>query len=397
MINSHRFIACMIILLSLIPGRATCRGLEPEGEYLSDSLADRIVSSTQGWGSLGFNTAVQPIGRPAMPLRIKDRTYVHGLGHHAAGEIVVDLAGQFATFKTDLGIQWQGGHTTGSVVFQVYVDDKKVFDSETVHESDGPRTLSIPVRAAQELRLVVTDAGDGIVYDCADWADARLIRDPSVKPVPAADVDIAPFGRVISWDPNAEDRNGGKPHSGVSESRPGAGPRDPARLRWQFPCPRMEWLRLHRHAMVREQAVAASGSGVHRGNQHAGAERDRARGLDRRIRLARPLGARQGQAGTDRKPSGLGPRATGAAYWHAENPLAFCQRPQADSREGALGVHAVALAQRSMFGSSQLRNGRPAWCRSNCTTVFSWTRPGSLSTIVRGTRPGPLRCGSWRV
>ncbi len=65
-------IAWMIIVLSLVSGWARCRTDEPEGEYLSDRLADRIVSNTQGWGELGFNTAVQPAGRPAMPLQIVD-------------------------------------------------------------------------------------------------------------------------------------------------------------------------------------------------------------------------------------------------------------------------------------------------------------------------------------
>lgn len=182
----------MIIVFSLVSGSATSRAGEPEGEYLSDRLADRIVAITQGWGELGFNTAVQPAGRPAMPLQIKNHKYTHGLGHHAPGEIVVDLAGQFETFQADIGVQWQGGQG-GSVVFQVYVDDKKVLDSGTIHESDPPRPISVSVRAVQALRLVVTDAGDGITCDCADWADARLIGDPRTKPAPAPTVDIAPL------------------------------------------------------------------------------------------------------------------------------------------------------------------------------------------------------------
>ena len=78
-----------------------------------------------------------------MPLRIKDRTYRQGLGHHAPGEIVVDLSGQFLSFQADVGIQWQGGQNVGSVVFQVFVDNKKVFDSGIVRESDPPRSISV--------------------------------------------------------------------------------------------------------------------------------------------------------------------------------------------------------------------------------------------------------------
>ncbi len=174
-------------------------------EYLSDSLSDRIVSVVQDWGDLGFNTAVRPGHRAPMSLRIKDKKYLHGLGHHANGEIVVDLGGRFKTFRTDVGIQWQGGHTVASVIFRIYVDDKKVFDSGIMRENDPPRTVTVSVEGGQELRLVADDAGDGITCDCANWADARLARNPAAqtKP-PVAAVDIVPFGQVATWDPAIE-------------------------------------------------------------------------------------------------------------------------------------------------------------------------------------------------
>ena len=64
------------------------------------------------------------------------------------------------------------------MIFQIYVDDKKVFESGVVHENDPPRPVTVSVEGAEELRLVVNDAGDGINYDVADWADARLVRNP---------------------------------------------------------------------------------------------------------------------------------------------------------------------------------------------------------------------------
>ncbi|MBN2577817.1 MAG: NPCBM/NEW2 domain-containing protein [Pirellulales bacterium] len=184
-------------------------------EYLSDSLSDRILTVTQGWGELGLNTAVRPAGQPGAKIRIKDREYAHGLGHHANGEIVVELNGQFKTFQTDVGIQRQDDRNVGSVIFQIFADGKKVFDSGIVRENDPPRTASIPVEGVSELRLIATDAGDGITCDCADWADARLIPDPAAvkNPVPPP-VNIAPFARVVAWNPQAA---GGTKASRVEE------------------------------------------------------------------------------------------------------------------------------------------------------------------------------------
>ena len=173
-----------------------------KAEYLSDLLSDRMISTTQGWGELGIDTAVRATGQAPQKLRIKDKEYAHGLGHHANGEIVFDLDGKYKTFHTEVGLQWLDGKGPGSVVFQIFVDGKKVFDSGVVRENDPPRPVTVSVEGADELRLVASDAGDGITSDCADWADARLVRDPA----PARDrtesgVDVAPFARVLSWDP----------------------------------------------------------------------------------------------------------------------------------------------------------------------------------------------------
>lgn len=197
---------CTLILVGLVAivtgAVVTAAAEPPKPEYLSTTLADRIVSVVQGWGELGLDTSVKPLHKPPLKLRIKDKEYEHGLGHHASGEIVVDLAGQFKTFQADVGIQWQGGQNVASVIFRVFVDERKVFDSGVMRENDGPRSVSVCVEGAEELRLVADDAGDGITCDCANWADARLIRDPAASAKPRArGVDIARFGCVATWDP----------------------------------------------------------------------------------------------------------------------------------------------------------------------------------------------------
>ncbi len=201
--SAQRHLLLATAILCVGGGCAACFAVDgPATEYLSDTLAERMVSVTQGWGELGLNTSVRPLHKPPMKLRIKDKEYQHGLGHHASGEIAVELGGQFKAFETDVGIQWQGGSNQASVIFQVFVDDKKVFDSGVMRETDPPRHVSVSVEGAEELRLVADEAGDGITCDCANWADARLTRNPAAKKRPlATGVDIAPFGKVATWDP----------------------------------------------------------------------------------------------------------------------------------------------------------------------------------------------------
>jgi len=174
----------------------------PEAQYIADTLVERILSPHQAWGKLGLNTAVKPSHRAASKLRIKDKKYTRGLGMHARGELTIDLSGGYKRFEADIGVQWQGGGTRGSVVFQVLVDDEKQFDSAIMKESDPPRRVTVSVEGADELRLVVTDAGDGITSDVADWADARLTPDPDGKRKRARTaVNVAPFARVVTSAP----------------------------------------------------------------------------------------------------------------------------------------------------------------------------------------------------
>ena len=174
-------------------------------EYLSDS-PDLISFSGQGWGELGIDTCAHIPGVTPLKLRIKDIEYAKGLGHHASGEIVVDLEGLYETFEAEVGVQWQGDNV-GSVVFQIYVDDAKRFDSGVMREQDPAKPVSIPLGGAQELRLVVMDAGDGITCDCADWANARLIRARSPAPAAALGdrVNVARFAQVVTCDPERVD------------------------------------------------------------------------------------------------------------------------------------------------------------------------------------------------
>jgi len=176
----------------------------PEAEWISAS-PHLIAAARQGWGVLGLDTCAHLEGREALPLQIGTSRFARGLGSHAPGEIVVDLDGRYDWFEAVVGVQWQQG-ATGSVVFRVYVDGRKRFDSGTLRESDPPRAVRVRVRGAQELRLVAGDAGDGITCDCANWAEARLTpsADARARPVEPA-MDIAPFATVASWDPERKD------------------------------------------------------------------------------------------------------------------------------------------------------------------------------------------------
>jgi hypothetical protein len=152
---------------------------EVDSDYISDVFSDLVVEQVQGWGRLGLDTAVDPADRrPPSPLRIGEAVYPKGLGHHATGALVFGLPDNvYTAFLAEVGVHWQGGGR-GSVVFQVFVDGEKRFDSGVMRDNDAAKPIEVTLAGAQELRLVAMDGEDGINCDMANWAMARLVRDP---------------------------------------------------------------------------------------------------------------------------------------------------------------------------------------------------------------------------
>ncbi len=144
--------------------------LPPDLVYLSQL---KWESATSGFGGVGKDRSVD-----GKPIRIHGTAYTHGLGTHATSEIVYDLeklGRRYARFQCDAGIDNEIS-AMGSVAFQVYADDEKRFDSGVIKAGEKAQKIDVDISGAKRLRLVVTDGGDGINSDHADWADARLTR-----------------------------------------------------------------------------------------------------------------------------------------------------------------------------------------------------------------------------
>jgi hypothetical protein len=136
--------------------------------YLSDLPWE---SGRSGWSRSGDGLPRRNTDIEGNPLRLGQRKFRKGIGTHAPSEIVYALDGKYLRFQADVGPP----ERDGSVVFQVFADDKKLFDSGVVHNRQS-KAVDVPLAGARRLRLIVTDAGDGYNADSANWADARLQR-----------------------------------------------------------------------------------------------------------------------------------------------------------------------------------------------------------------------------
>ncbi|MEF2278508.1 NPCBM/NEW2 domain-containing protein [Deinococcus sp. YIM 134068] len=151
------------------------------------------------------------------PLTLNGQTYAQGLGVHAGSELRFDLKGtngaRCNNFTADIGVDDEVGGR-GSVIFQVWADGTQLYDSGVTTGAGATKRVNVGVVGRQELRLVVTDGGNGISYDHADWADPKLecattkpeagSLDTSWNPVPTSGplntALLEPDGNVLTGD-----------------------------------------------------------------------------------------------------------------------------------------------------------------------------------------------------
>ncbi len=165
-------------------------GLPPAHAIWLDSL-DLSKMST-GWGK-----AIAGKNIVGSPISLAGVVYPHGVGSHAISEFDVALHGDALRFISMIGIDDEA-KPKGSAIFEVYIDGKLKYKSPVMHGGDTPRLCDVSLKGAKSLILRVSDAGDGIDYDHADWAGAMIVLSDNAKRLPnAVTISMAPPRMVI--------------------------------------------------------------------------------------------------------------------------------------------------------------------------------------------------------
>jgi len=155
------------------------------------------VTATSGWGPIELNTSngETPAG-DGKPITLNGKVYSTGLGLHANSEIHVHATNletpACTRFTADVGLDDEVGDK-GSVVFQVFADGVKLFDSGVMTGASATQHVDVAIGNKSDLRFVVTDAGDNNYYDHADWAGAAITCVSATPSGPAGSTDTS-FG-----------------------------------------------------------------------------------------------------------------------------------------------------------------------------------------------------------
>lgn len=132
------------------------------------------LSTTNGFGPVERNTSNgESAAGDGHPITLGGVVYAKGLGAHAPSAIEYYTGKRCRTVTADVGVDDEKG-AKGTVAFEIWADGTKVASTGVLTNAMPAQPVSADVTGAQVVRLVVTDGGDGVDSDHADWADARL-------------------------------------------------------------------------------------------------------------------------------------------------------------------------------------------------------------------------------
>ncbi len=113
-------------------------------------------------------------------LRTSEQVFLKGIGMFPASRLAYALDGKYRRLQGQLAIDAQAD-LKGSVIFRVLLEDSggqwtAAYESPLIRGGDQPIELSLDVRAAQRIAILVDFADRGDQCDYANWLDLRLLK-----------------------------------------------------------------------------------------------------------------------------------------------------------------------------------------------------------------------------
>jgi len=148
----------------------------PRVQWLSDQ-------TSAAYKQIPFLSVERPLGidESALGTRLRagQAMFRKGIGMPSASRVAYDVAG-YRQFQAELAIDDAAG-LSGSVVFKVLLDDsatqwRVAHQSPVVRGADAPLPITVDLKGASRMALIVEFADRGDEGDYADWLQARLVK-----------------------------------------------------------------------------------------------------------------------------------------------------------------------------------------------------------------------------
>ncbi|MDR1382624.1 MAG: NPCBM/NEW2 domain-containing protein [Planctomycetaceae bacterium] len=125
------------------------------------------------------------------PLRVRGKTYEHGLGFRAPSSVQYEIKPEYKRFVALAGVddnmlsQNNGRFLAmhSSVVFKIFVDGKLAAESPVMRISQEPWRFEIDIpEGSSRISLACTDAGSRNILDYGNWLNAGFLVKP-IEPI----------------------------------------------------------------------------------------------------------------------------------------------------------------------------------------------------------------------
>lgn len=140
--------------------------------FTSSSIAVGDIDLTQirqGWGNPMRNMSVT-----RTPIQIAGRRFSVGLGTHAKSLFRIRLDGKALRLHSFCGVDDNAKSPEASIEFRIVGDGKELWRSGVLRWNQPAVEADVVLTGVRMLSLIVEDGGNGIGYDHADWAEARI-------------------------------------------------------------------------------------------------------------------------------------------------------------------------------------------------------------------------------
>jgi alpha-galactosidase len=122
-------------------------------------------------------------GAAPSPITLGGVVYPHGIGTLSINELIVDLEAQATRFVSMVGLD-DLASGEASVRVEVWVDNRKRFESGVMRPGDAPRFVDVDLTGARFLELAIDDGDDTSNGDYADWGGALIFLRPDATAQP---------------------------------------------------------------------------------------------------------------------------------------------------------------------------------------------------------------------
>lgn len=122
-----------------------------------------------GWGTPEVKKSVE-----GNLLIIAGQKFERGVGTHAISTFLLNLNRKGKRFTASVGLDDEVVTGKGTIKFFVLGDKKILWESPIMKRGNAPEKVDVDIAGVKLLGLLVTDAGDDIDYDHADWCNAKI-------------------------------------------------------------------------------------------------------------------------------------------------------------------------------------------------------------------------------